>query len=176
MKLLYLHGYNSSGNTAELLKTEYPDLIVPNLDFHDPFATMSILLELVDNLNKDDDVYIIASSLGGFFAEFISNMRIVHIIQYNPSLIPDVSLRKYGEFSEECLRKYEYEKQYYKFHKYSSSTKNVVLSTDDEVIDYRIAAEYYRDYPVVLTNGGHRMTYKNAAIINDILNSVINQF
>jgi len=170
-KFIYIHGWGSSGigDTASLFKTLVPGLIAPTLDYYKPAEALETLLALVDQF-PEDDVYIIASSLGGFFAENVAVRRVVHVIFYNPSLRPyEVSRIDPAALPE--LRELALSAP---APSSPSSTRSVVLCYDDDIVLPEYAAGYFHKYDVVWSSGGHRMTTANAESIVSILNKKIN--
>lgn len=168
-KVIYIHGWGSSGDgeSATLFKKLIPGLIAPTLDYYKPAEALSTLLALVDEYPRED-VYIIASSLGGFFAENVAQRRVVNIIVYNPSLRP-YEVSSIDPVAMEKLRAYALWDGPTGY-----STRSVVLCSDDTVVDPNYAAKYYSRYEVIWRTGGHRMTDNNAALIMSLLNTKIN--
>lgn len=167
---IYVHGWGSSGTgeTATALKTLLPDLITPSFDYYHPAKALKELLELVDSLNDKSDVYLIASSLGGFFAEHVANTRVVNVVFFNPSLRPGTS----SKIDPAVKLDYQYIPLPASPTKYSRRT--VVVCTDDDIVDPSYARQYFKDYPVRLETGGHRITSAHLPVINEVLNTLIN--
>lgn len=170
-KILYIHGWGSSGDgeTAVLLKTLIPGLIAPTLDYYHPIETLSRLLSIVDDRAPTDDVYIIASSLGGYFAENIANRRVVNVVFYNPSLRP-YEVSRIDPVVMPLLRTLSLPAR-----PTTASTRSVVLCSDDDVVAPEYAAKYFADYDVIWSTGGHRMTPVNATLVRSLLNTKQNQ-
>lgn len=142
-------------------------------DVRDPEGSLSKMLSQVDGYHKSDiDVIIVASSLGGWFANCIARLRTVGVVLYNPSMYPERSLSKYG-IEKEVLAKYK-EMQFLNL---ADSLYRVVLCEDDEVISHKMAEEYFKDYTIIHTKGGHRMTQENLEhIIIPQINSLSQTF
>lgn len=169
-KFIYIHGWGSSGDgdTARLFKQLVPGLIAPTLDYYNPSTALNALLALIDE-NPSEDVYIIASSLGGFFAENVANRRVVNIILYNPSLRP-YEVSRIDPVAMSGLRVLALPTA-----PTTASTRSVVLCSDDTTVSPEYAAEYFNKYEVIYRTGGHRMTAPNAALIMSLLNIKINR-
>jgi predicted esterase YcpF (UPF0227 family) len=157
MTIYYIHGFGSSINSSTLksLQEHFPDAIGLTYDYEDPEESIKIL---ADQLNSDPtDKIIIGSSLGGWYAEQLTNYVVADYILYNPQLQPWWGLAKYGVSS--------FVTQRYRGHKLPctrSVPRTVFLCTDDETIDYKYAFnKYIRKSAVILTSGGHRMTPNN---------------
>lgn len=168
-KFIYIHGWGSNGESgsAALFKTLIPDLITPSLDYYNPAAALETLLALVDDRAPTDNVYIIASSLGGFFAENIAIRRVVNVIFYNPSLRP-YTVSRIDPAAMSGLRLLALPDS-----PPATSTRSIVLCTDDDVVLPEFAEEYFSEYDVRFSTGGHRMTERNAELIMSILNKKI---
>lgn len=86
-KLLYVHGYGSSGNAfkANLLREMFPEytLVAPTIDYNreQPDAIYRKLTQLVSG---DTFSLIVGSSMGGFFSLCITHATITPILAINP--------------------------------------------------------------------------------------------
>jgi len=171
-RFIYIHGWGSSGSgeTAELFKSLLPGLIAPSLNYYDPCGALADLLTLVDSFDKTDDIYIIASSHGGYFAELVANKRIVNVVFYNPSLSPVRVQHLLGT----TLPIYDYPELQLPEKPTGSSVRCAVLCTDDDVIPLATTARYLQGYTIYPASGGHRMTATNAQLIIRIVNRLIN--
>jgi predicted esterase YcpF (UPF0227 family) len=168
--LIYFHGFGSSGkgDTAKKLKKAFPSLICPSYDPNRVFQSIAELLDVVDSADDEENVIIIASSLGGWYAEKISAMRHCDLILYNPSLLPEKSLGKYG-VNDNVLRDYGILTPKYN----NRNMRCVILSEDDEILSASNTKELYKETKntkFIMTNGGHRMTENNLVKINNIIN------
>jgi len=168
--MIYIHGWGSSGNgeSAQLFKALLPGLITPSLDYYKPTEALATLLALVDTAAPDEDVYIIASSLGGYFAENIALRRVVNVIFYNPSLRP-YEVSRIDPAAMDGLRSLALPSA-----PTTASTRSVILCKDDDVVLPDYAAEYFKAYEIVWSTGGHRMTDPNAALVTSLLNTKLN--
>ena len=74
---------------------------------YDPEDPKSSIEEMVKKIKLDDEYpIIIGSSLGGWYAEQLTNYVVGDFIMYNPSTTPWVGLKKYG-LCKEVLDQYE---------------------------------------------------------------------
>ncbi|OAV02518.1 YqiA/YcfP family alpha/beta fold hydrolase [Moraxella catarrhalis] len=99
MKLIYLHGLDSDSNAikAQITQTycqaNYPNIEVvrPNLN-----RTPDEVVKLLKSLIADDqNTVLIGSSLGGYFANLLSDLTGVPAVLLNPSIRPDISFRRF---------------------------------------------------------------------------------
>ena len=108
MNIIYLHGLDSNSNANKAIITARhadafgittirPDLNCP------PDEVLSKIQGLVD-IHKNS--VLVGSSLGGYFANLVSDMTGTPAILLNPSIRPDVSFRRFlGEtYGDETLK------------------------------------------------------------------------
>lgn len=167
MKYFYIHGYGSSPNseTRRLLQQELGQHVVGlSYDYAHPESFVSQIMHLVNPLYKAERITFFASSLGGYVAQRVSFLYPSSIfVLYNPSIKPENTLGKYG-VPYEVLESYR--TRPLPEYKADSVSRVVVLSTDDEVIDYKVADDFFKDSArIVYTKGGHRMTLENAKLL-----------
>ena len=170
--LLYLHGFASSGNSTKVehIRKAFPDHIViaPNLS---PQAarTKLQLTNLVENLiaEHSGDVLVMGTSLGGFWADYISLKYELKGLIINPSTTPHLTLRKYiGQTIDgfkwvepDCDDYFDvWYENLWSSRKISKSPRTVLLAKDDDILNYDIAVNKYRDTAkvVLFDSGGHR--------------------
>jgi predicted esterase YcpF (UPF0227 family) len=152
MKIIYIHGYGSSpqSKSAQSLREFFPDLITPT---YDPLKPRESLKNLISIVPKNEKVVIVGSSLGGWYATRVAEATNSHLVVYNPSTEPENTLVKY-EIDEEIREIYKKIKEESK----KDLPAQVILSIDDEVIDYKKAMSYYMPKSnFVFNKGGHRI-------------------
>ena len=157
--LLYLHGFNSSPESKKALQTrdwcaeKAPDLtfVCPALP---PFAepAMDILRSLIEQ-QLPEPVYLIGSSMGGFFATCLVEQYNLRAVLINPAVSPGRGLHRWlGENSNYITgEKWVFEPRHIDQYmaldpdeiKYKNNYK-VLLQTGDEVLDYRDAQSRYQ--------------------------------
>lgn len=171
---LYLHGFLSSPQSekAQELKGYYrqhltsAQVMIPELPF-EPRAAIQVAKESLEQLTRGfTRVFVIGSSLGGFYATWLSQTLNMPAVLVNPAVNPHGLFRHYlgpnrhfysGEvhqLTEEHLAQLS---------KMAFETiprpENILLlqQTGDETLDYRHAAALYRDCAGWLEAGGsHR--------------------
>jgi predicted esterase YcpF (UPF0227 family) len=87
MKTFYIHGYGSSPKSQTFVDMQ---AAIPDIECltYDSNAPMSSILSSVNTLKSiDEPIHIIASSLGGWYAERIASIISVSLTLYNLSLI-----------------------------------------------------------------------------------------
>ena len=171
-QVFYLHGFGSTAesDTVKKLRKDFPDAIGLDYDHNDP--RLSILSLIVQINSSDKYPIIVGSSLGGWYAEQLTNHIVADFVLYNPSMEPEVTLARHG-LSPDVLAKYERMRIRRGI---SHNSRSVLLAIDDEIIDYRVAFDKYRNNSrVMLTDGGHRMTETNMQLIIDRIKYLQNQ-
>ena len=165
--VLYLHGFNSSPVSAKArqftafcAQHAQVDVGVPQLPHH-PAEALALLRELVEARSP---ALIIGSSLGGFYATILAEQYGMRAALINPAVAP---CRQLGEeFLGQQRNLYTGEE--YEFTRGHAAALEamtpeslkhpqrflVLLQTGDQVLDYRIAADFYQRSHVVVTEGG----------------------
>lgn len=171
-QVIYIHGFNSSVNsdTLKLIQQEFPSAFGLTYDHCDPENSIKMM---VKNLREysSDNLIIIGSSLGGWYAENLTPHIIADFILYNPCTQPDKALSKFG-ISQDILLQYKYLTS----SKLKQASRNVIISIDDEIINPVIADNKYKNTAdMSYTAGGHRMTQEAMNIIISKIHFLENQ-
>lgn len=178
MKVLYIHGFNSAGygDKINYLKRAFGprNIISPTLDY-DPREAVYQLEFLTQAIKEKDRLYIVGTSLGGFYALFLSSKYRVPSVLINPSIDPYNSLKNqvghqtnfktqesytFTQEHLESLRSF-----YVDNLELLKDLVYVYLDEDDELLDSRKTAEYFNGFYVVVYPGGnHRFTHMQELI------------
>lgn len=146
IKIIYLHGFNSTGNTgtASYLKAKYNDsFLAPDYDYINADNAESMLDNIVAAMVKNHAVIMVGKSLGCFWANYFAEKYQLKCILINPGLQPHLSLSKYiGEnrnFNNGVLNVLTKEQvaTYSKYQKPDSELlyKHILLGQKDDIID-----------------------------------------
>ncbi len=184
--VVYLHGFNSSGNAqkSQLLRAAV-DAHAPELAYYSPTLIhhpQKAISELQAYLNQQADVYdfcFVGSSLGGFFAIYFANRYPTSkAVLINPAISPWESMHGYyGHYENAATgEKFEVTEHFVSSLKAFGCSENknperflLLLQTDDDVIDHRIALKAFPDSRhIVRAGGGHQFT-DFVEVIPDIL-------
>lgn len=160
MTMYYIHGYNSSPQSATAMdmKKVFPGILCLTYCSDTPHESIQQMLNIIKKTSTQNDV-IIASSIGAWYASEIAKTITADLILYNPSTCPQISLKKYSISQKIC-------DLYSDICVDHGNQITVILSTDDAVIPYTVAEVKYRNLAkIVYTTGGHRMTHTNIMII-----------
>jgi predicted esterase YcpF (UPF0227 family) len=169
--IIYIHGFGGSGAGSkakifkELFKAENRDFIAPSLSYI-PELAISTLKELIESYRGD--IYLIGSSLGGYYATYLSKLpKVKRVVLLNPSTQPEKSLKRflglgvtfYDESRFEWNVNHIESLKRFKVNSFDRDKFLVVLQSDDELIDYRVAKEMFKDVNmIVASGGGHSFT------------------
>ena len=169
-KILYLHGFASSADSTKALQLrEYinhnyskTEIMIPNIENNIADAAQQI-----NNLIKDfSPSALIGSSLGGFYATYFSKKYNLKCVGINPAVIPPAEMSEYlGENKNystgekfiidqaqlDLLEKMGRETQVIKYPK----NFMILLQSNDEMLDYKVAANFYQGAIIDVTFGGN---------------------
>lgn len=111
MKIIYIHGLDSTANSVKGLllekycRTHHPNIEVIRPDLNQsPDRVLSTLCALIESLKsvegeKPFQTVLMGSSLGGYFASLVSNKTGCPAILLNPSTQPHLSLQRFVDDS-----------------------------------------------------------------------------
>ncbi len=169
---LYLHGFLSSplSQKAKQLKTyfelHYPNAIltIPSLAF-EPNSAIQQAQDALSELKKHtDNILIIGSSLGGFYATYLAATTGYKAALINPAVCPFNLFANYlgpnkhyytGEVHVLTMDHIEQLKVLNCAYIKEPERLFLLLQTSDETLDYRQAAELYKHCPSWLEGGGN---------------------
>lgn len=167
--LLYLHGFNSSPQSKKALQTQHwfaanaPEIkfICPALP---PFANSAMqMLKALVEAQLPEPVYLVGSSMGGFFATCLAEKYDLRAVLINPAVSPGRGLQSWlGENSnymtgEKWTFTSQHIEEYLALDPREIKHKNnyrVLLQTGDEVLDYRDAQARYKGCDIVTEQQG----------------------
>ena len=164
--ILYIHGFRTTieSHKAKILKEHYhtSNIVIAN---HSIIPTEAI--QDLEKIIEDKNITaIIASSLGGFYATYLSEKYNLKTVLINPSVTPYKTLNRYlGENERQDGSKFIWKEEHTKMLEpliiENPTTKNyfLFLQRGDEILDYRIAEKFYKGSKLVIEdNGNHRFT------------------
>lgn len=99
MRLIYLHGLDSDSNaikaqiTERFCREQYPQVEVLRPDLNrSPEEVLMLLTKLI---GKGGNTVLVGSSLGGYFANLLSDITGTPAVLLNPSIRPDLSFQRF---------------------------------------------------------------------------------
>ena len=167
--LLYLHGFNSSPQSKKAVQTRnWLRDNAPEMQFCSPqlppFAAsaMTLLTQIIED-RLPNPIYLVGSSMGGFFATCLAEHYGLRAVLINPAVNPGRGLhdwlgenRNYatGEswvFEPHHIDEYlDLQPSQIKF----KENYKLLLQTGDEVLDYRDAQHHYQGCQIITEQQG----------------------
>ena len=164
--ILYIHGFGSSGkgNKANILKEVFKDnnFFTPSLSFIPDLAvdTLEQIIEFA--ISKNEPVYLMGSSLGGYYSIYLAHKYNLKAILINPSTKPYETLKlALGKaFSYHDNSKFEWNETHieklYSYEIKEITPKHFLLltQTGDELLDYKVAVDKLQGCKANIIEGG----------------------
>lgn len=162
-RVIYLHGFNSSENSYKAVRLgEYManygvDYCVPRLS-HDPFQAILQIESLLTS-----DTVLVGSSLGGFYATYLSQRYQLRAVVINPAVRPFLLLNSLLGKNYNPYQNYSYElnnshisalKAFYLEQLPNPALLYLLQQTADEVLPYQQAVNYYSQCKQRIEFGG----------------------
>lgn len=166
--IIYIHGFGSCalGVKAKLFKEEFQDdILIPSLSYVPLLAihTLEQLIETFLNLNKNEKVSLIGSSLGGYYCLYLAHKYNLKAVLINPAIRPFKTLDKIG-FCRNYFddSSFEITQEHLDFLKFIEIKKQnnednflLLLQKGDETLDYKEALELLPKATLFLEEGGN---------------------
>lgn len=168
--LIYIHGFLSSPLSfkAQQVKTWLAEQR-PDIQYHCPFLppypgeARALLEQLVESL-KPEPVYLMGSSLGGYWSTYLAEKYDLRAVLINPAVRPSMLMPEYVGVE---LQNYHTEDRYTLTPEHidqlrAVDTPNVerkdnywlMVQTGDETLDYRLAVDKYQGCRQLVEEGG----------------------
>jgi hypothetical protein len=167
MMIIYIHGFGSSGQAskAKLLRAYCQEkgirFIAPSLPSI-PDLAIGTLSELIESYLENEEVYLMGSSLGGYYSLYLSDKYDLKAVLINPAVnAPETLQRAVGRGVN------YYDNSHYEWNgahldmlvNYEIEEPNVenlfvLLQKGDEVLDYEEAVECLEGAKMVVEEGG----------------------
>ncbi|WP_421717095.1 YqiA/YcfP family alpha/beta fold hydrolase [Arcobacter arenosus] len=164
--IIYIHGFGSSGHggKATLFREYFEDeVIAPSLSYVPNLAidTLEQLIELL--LEKNENVGLVGSSLGGYYALYLANKYDLKAVLINPAIYPYKTLDKvgmamnyYDSTSFEVTTEHIQQLKALEVNEIKNQENFItLLQTEDEVLDYTEAEEKLSESELIIEEGGN---------------------
>lgn len=172
MKILYLHGFNSSSNSnkaqifknSEFVKDLNVEVIFPDLPIS-PKEAIEDISKILEKCNFN--ISLIGSSLGGFYATYISDIYNLKSVSINPVVPNHLSemkdlIGKHQNF--QTMENYYFTKEMYSFlnkikiHELNNPLNHLsFVQLQDEVLNHFDTISYYKNSHLCIESlGSHK--------------------
>ena len=168
--LIYLHGFESSGRSrkasqmGDYLRLARPDIhyLTPTLP-DTPLAAWQAIDALVTPL-LDEPLAVLGSSLGGFWSTVLASRYAVPAVVINPAVHPQQLLRHFIGARRNPYTGVQYElsaahmAELVSLDPPAPDTRSriwLLQQEGDEVLDYRVALDYYQACRITREAGGN---------------------
>jgi len=162
--VIYIHGFGGSGEGVkaskfrEYFKLKNKRFIAPSLSYN-PTLAINTLKEIINSF--DEDIFLIGSSLGGYYATYLEDFA-KKIVLINPATKPYETLKRALGFAKNYFdnSKFEWNENHLNLlKKYKKEPKKLekymlLLQKGDEILDYKDAVKKYNGANIVLEDGG----------------------
>lgn len=178
LNIFYLHGFRSSPLSfkAQLFKQELPRfqalhseynfaLHIPQLPVSPKACYDELAQAIQERLQVKEQVVLLGSSLGGFYANILAAQFGLKCVLVNPAVYPEKTLEKdigsntnyHTGIEEEFLQEYLDQLLDLKTDSPIAKLKNILLlvQSGDETLNYQEALDYFAGCNVNLTIGGN---------------------
>lgn len=157
--IVYIHGYGSSpaSDTAVKFKNEFKNenFVCPHINHDlDPYTTKKQLDSLATTLKDHDDVVVVGSSMGGFWADYLAVTHGFKTILINPALRPSVTMQRFNA-PDKYIQHYKELETLVKPH--SRHFIVTFYASDDEIIPIEHIHQHYKK-PIILKGETHRLS------------------
>jgi len=182
MKIVYLHGFGSKGQSpkSDQLRQKFgtDHVVSPDMPI-DPAAVRSMLDQIV-NSNNDWPLIFVGTSLGGFYARWAANHYDCPAVIVNPAIHPSKTLYQYlGQNTNYATgKKFELTmhdlEELHRMETQASETNGALIhvftAKDDDVIPYTdvLNALPHTAHTEVSNTGGHRYESGWPEVVNYI--------
>ncbi len=164
--VLYIHGFASSGKGHKgrvILKYFGEKAMVPSLPYI-PDLALDTLRQITEHtLRSKESLFLIGSSLGGFYATYLSETYDLPAVLINPSVEPWKTLASHTgmvtNFFDLCSFEWceRHLKQLQRAHISTISKPDnflLLLQKGDETLDYMVAKKWFEGAKMVVEDGG----------------------
>jgi predicted esterase YcpF (UPF0227 family) len=165
---IFIHGFgsNGKGNKAEIFRKYFKEIcepfIAPSLSYI-PELAISTLEELIESYNGK--VKLIGSSLGGFYALYLSKKYNLKTILINPSINPQITLKRFSSKRAESF----YDKSFFDWNEEHIDSLNkfkiddtipfekiiCLVQKGDELLDPNEAINFLKGSRLIIEEGGN---------------------
>ncbi len=162
--IIYIHGFASSSNSnkVKLLSNSFEK--VKSIDLsHRPSKAIQQLITLIEQQKNKRKILLVGSSLGGFYALYLSKMFDLSTVLVNPSMKPYETLKHHvgtEVINYSTGKSFLFKRNYLdelKEYEVNISDQNkllLLLQTGDKTLDYKEALSMLSSAKTIVESGG----------------------
>lgn len=164
--IIYIHGFGGSaeGVKAKIVRNYFKEqnVLAPSLSYV-PELAVSTLVNLIEVCRDKEEIYLIGSSLGGYYALYLANYFNLKAVLINPSIYPYKTLALWTgqarNFYDDSTfawsdRHVETLKQYEVAHVGAQKKIMLMVQTGDELLNFRHAVAKLPNAETIIEEGG----------------------
>ena len=108
MKVLYIHGYQSSPTEAKvnILKEQFDEVFAPLIDWDSNETRPNLFNDFVELIKREEITHVIGSSMGGQMSFYLATFCNIKGLSFNPAFgyrYTDLNLSLNTDFTSEIL-------------------------------------------------------------------------
>jgi len=163
--ILYIHGFRTTHDSymATLLKEYFKSTLLSSDHSYEPDFAIKEFEKTIETNNVKG---IIASSLGGYYATYLSTKYNLKTVLINPSVEPHITTRQYlGTIEKNDGTTFEWEEKHLeslsRLWVITLKSKNfyLFLKRGDKILDYTVAEKRYKGAKLLVEDDGdHRFS------------------
>ena len=159
MKILNIHGYHAAAENSAFyaLKSCGYDVISPQIDYDNEYPR-DLIVRLTELYQSAHCEAVVGSSLGGYFAQAVRNMKGCPAVLINPCITPHIFFAKAGVTDKKFLAEYlRYTRNFALMNSYYDGLTHAVIGLNDDVLDTHnyIIAMLGKENCELVPDGGH---------------------
>ena len=163
--ILYIHGFRTTHDSfiATLLKDNFKESLISSDHSHVPKTAIRQFEKIIKEKNIKG---IIASSIGGYYATYLSNKYNLKTVLINPSVEPHITTTAYlGKVEKHDGTTFVWKEKHLKelntlwVKDLKVENFYLFLKKGDAVLDYKVAQNRYKNSTILIEdNGDHRFS------------------
>lgn len=136
--IIYIHGYDSDGleTSEKIRKGTSIEVVTAGYRCKEADAALFDISKTIDKY-KSEDVLLVGTSLGGFWANYFAELWNLRCVLINPTPNPSTSLLKY-QLEAESYRKYEREP-------IKNVHRHLIIGMKDKIVSPQAVVAHYSE-------------------------------
>lgn len=165
--IIYIHGFGSHGNGSKAIalrdycKSHNIPFIAPSLSTIPDLAIQTVS-ELIEAFQRFENVSLVGSSLGGYYAMYLSHKYDIPCVLINPAVYSYKTLQRalgaspnfYDQSTYEWTKTHLDMLKQYDIESYQGENALLMVQSGDEVLDYAEAVAKLPKAQMIIEEGG----------------------